>query len=69
MQNTNENILKVDYNTKINHKKTRKNWTSKLGYKMRNHKIISTTVIALIIFSTLNLIMVYNFMKILQTIQ
>ena len=68
MEYTNENILKGNYNTKINHKKTRKSWTSKLCYKMKNHKIISTTVIALIIFSTINLIMVYNFMKILQTI-
>ena len=68
MEYTNENILKGNYNTKINHKKTRKSWTSKLCYKMKNHKIISTTVIALIIFSTLNLIMIYNFMKILQTI-
>lgn len=35
---------------------------------IQNHKLLTTTVSSFILFSLLNFIMIYNFMKILQNI-
>ena len=43
-------------------------WTSRVFEKMKAHKLITTVVIALLLFSTINIIMIYNFMTILQGI-
>ena len=45
-----------------------KNWTSKVFRSIKRHKFISTVLITLMVFSTINVIMIYNFMKILQNI-
>ncbi len=36
--------------------------------KIKRHKFISVIICTLLIFSTFNIIMIYNFMKILQNI-
>ncbi len=43
-------------------------WTSKVFEKIKAHKLITTVVVALLLFSTINIIMIYNFMSILQNI-
>jgi len=61
-----DEILKVRYNTKLKLLKTiKQNWTSKLSKIMNEHKIITITIIAFIMFSALNVIMIYNFIKII----
>ena len=66
MDITNENFFNVRYNCELNRLEMRKK--NKIMEKIRMHKIISVMVIALIMFSCLNFILIYNFMKILTTI-
>lgn len=46
----------------------REDWTSKIFKSIRRHKFISTVVITLAMFSIINVIMIYNFMEILQKV-
>lgn len=46
----------------------REDWTSKIFKSIRRHKFISTVVITLAMFSTINVIMIYNFIKLLQNV-
>lgn len=46
----------------------RENRTSKVFESIKRHKFISTVVITLAMFSTINVIMIYNFMKLLQNV-
>ena len=43
-------------------------WTSKVLKSIKRHKFISTVLVTLMAFSTINAIMIYNFMKILQNL-
>lgn len=62
-------FFKVRYNTNLNRLQIEKErWTSKLLKKIRNHKLLTTIIIAFFMFSTLNIVMIYSFMKILQNI-
>ncbi len=69
MEYAKEDVFKIRYNeTSEKSKSCEENWTSKLKGKIRNHKLFSTIVLALLIFSTINIIMIYNFMNVLQKI-
>lgn len=46
----------------------REEWTSKIFKSIKRHKFISTVVITLAMFSTINVIMIYNFIKLLQNV-
>lgn len=46
----------------------KQNWTSKIVGKIKRHKFISTVVFAFGIFSSFNIVMIYQFMKILQNV-
>lgn len=62
-------FFKVRYNTNLNRLQIEKErWTSKLLKKIKNHKLLTTVIIAFFMFSTLNIVMIYSFMKILQNI-
>lgn len=64
-----EGIIDLKYKRKLNlFKEIQLKWINKLKEVIKNHKIITIAIIAFIMFSTLNLVMIYNFMKILQTI-
>ena len=43
-------------------------WTSKFLKNIKRHKFISTVVITLAMFSTINVIMIYNFIKLLKNV-
>lgn len=45
-----------------------KRWTSKLKEKILYNRLLSTAIMAFVIFSTINIIMIYNFINILRTI-
>ena len=44
------------------------NGTSSLLDKIKRHKFITMVGVAFVVFSTLNFVMIYNFMKILQNV-
>ena len=69
MEYTKDVFFKVNYNTDLNRLEiAEESWTSKLIKKIKNHKLLTTIVIAFAMFSTLNIAMIYSFMKILQNI-
>lgn len=67
MQYTNENILKICRTSAIKRMKSKnKKGLEGIKRKIREHKWLTITLGALIVFSTINIIMVYNFMNLLQ---
>lgn len=69
MEYTKDVFFKVNYNTDLNRLEIEEeSWTSKLIKKIKNHKLLTTVIIAFVMFSTLNIAMIYSFMKILQNI-
>ncbi len=69
MEYAKDEFFKIRYNTKLNRLQIKKEaWTSRIYEKIKTHKLITTVVLAFLIFSTINIIMIYNFMKILQGI-
>ena len=69
MEYAKEKFYEVMYNTKLDRLVIRKErLISKVKRFVRTHKFITTVSIAFAIFSTANVIMIYNFMKVLQNI-
>lgn len=69
MEYAKDEIFQIRYNTKLNRLQIgSESWTSKIHKKIKRHKLLTTTIIALIIFSIANIIMVYNFMETLQNV-
>lgn len=67
MEYAKDEIFQIKYNTKLNRLEMGKeNWTSKFVKKMRSHKLLTTTIIAFFMFATLNMVMIYSFMRILE---
>ena len=69
MESTKEEIFKNTYNEKLDKLQIQNhNVLKKIVKNVKRHKIITTSIIALITFSMINTIMIYNFMQILQRI-
>ncbi len=69
MEYTKDVFFKVNYNSDLNRLEiAEERWTSKIIKKIKNHKLLTTAIIAFVMFSTLNIAMIYSFMKILQNI-
>ena len=69
MEYAKEKFYEVMYNTKLDRLVIRKERIiSKIKRFIRTHKFITTVSIAFAMFSTMNFIMIYNFMKVLQNI-
>ena len=69
MEYAKDEIFQIRYNTKLNRLQIgSESWTSKIYKKIKRHKLLTTIIIALITFSTANIIMIYNFMGILQNV-
>ena len=69
METTKEEIFKITYNEKLDKLQIQNhNVLKKFVKNVKRHKIITTSIIALITFSMINTIMIYNFMQILQRI-
>lgn len=67
MQYTNENVLKIYRRSVIKRMENEsKKGLEGLRKKIKKHKWLTITLGALIVFSTINIIMVYNFMNLLQ---
>ncbi len=70
MQNTNEGICISTYDRRgLKIKEIPiKNWKDKLYTSITKHKFMSLVILAFILLSSVNAIMIYNFFKILQNI-
>ena len=69
MEFAKDDIFDTRYNESQNNIEVgEKRWTSKLKNKIKNHKLFSTVVMVLAVFSIINMIMIYNFFYILQNI-
>lgn len=67
MEYAKDEIFQIKYNTKLNRLEMQKeSWTSQIAKKIRGHKLLTTTIIAFFMFATLNMVMIYSFMKILE---
>ena len=69
MEYAKEKFYEVMYNTRLDRLVIRKERViSKIKRFVRTHKFITTVSIAFAVFSTANIIMIYNFMKVMQNI-
>ena len=69
MEYAKEKWYEVMYNTKLDRLFIRKErLISKIKRFIRTHKFITTVSLTFAVFSTVNVIMIYNFMKILQNV-
>lgn len=69
MELAKNHFFEVKYNTKLDKLEIqRESWISKLSKTIKRHKLISIITIAFLMFSTLNIVMIFSFMKILQNI-
>ena len=69
MENTKEKLFEIKHDTKLDKliiKKAR--LSSKIRRWAKTHKLMTTAISAFIMFSILNIVMIYSFMKILQNI-
>ena len=56
----------IKYNTKLNRLKIKKeNWTSKLYKKVKQNKILTISIIAVCMFSIIDMLMIYNFFRVI----
>lgn len=69
MEYAKDEIFQIRYNTNLNRLEIgHQRWTSRMIKTIKRHKLITTVIVAFITFSTINIFMIYNFMKILQNI-
>lgn len=69
MEYAKEELFEVRYDTKLKKLVIKKpRWRGKIMRAMKAHKLITTASIAFMMFSILNVVMIYSFMKILQNI-
>ena len=69
MEFAKDEIFQINYNKRKDRVEIKhKNWTSKIKEKMKQNKLLSTAIIAFVLFSLMNIIMIYNFLNILQNI-
>ena len=69
MEYAKDEIFQVRYNTKMDKLQIRHEKLVKRIIKtMRRHKLITVTAITFLIFSILNVVMIYNFLKLLENL-
>ena len=70
MDITKENYFEVRYDTELDRLVLKEEkFTSKIAKILKEHKWITLASVALVMFSCLNFAMIYNFMKILQSVR
>ena len=69
MEYAKDEFFQVNYHTNLNRlEKKGESWTSRLWRKIKTHKLLTTTIVAFLVFATFNIVMIYHFMRILQSI-
>lgn len=69
VEKTNDRWYELMYNTKLDKLVLRKtSFFRKIKRRIKEHKFISTIIVTVLIFSILNITMIFNFFNILQKI-
>ncbi len=69
MEYAKDEIFQVRYTTNLNKLQMKgESWTSRWGKKMKKHKLLTMCILAFFMFATMNIVMIYSFMKILQNL-
>ena len=69
MEYAKDEIFQIKYNTNLSRIYPQKeNWIYKIYRKLKQHKLLTTILITLLIFFITNIIMINSFMKILVTV-
>ena len=69
MEYAKDEIFQISYNERKDRLEIKhKNWTRNMKEKIKQNKLLSTVIIAFMLFSVINIIMIYNFINILQNI-
>ncbi len=67
MEYAKDEIFKIRYNTSVDRLQIQhESWTSRFYKKIKAHKFLTTVTIVFFLFSIVNVIMINNFMKLLQ---
>lgn len=69
MEYAKDEIFQIRYNTGLKRLEMgEENWTSRLGKKMKRHKLLTVVIVSLCVFATVNMIMIGSFIRILQNL-
>ncbi len=69
MEISKENVFKVEYTSVLGQEFTKKERrTSKIINFISNNKLITATIIIFLMCFTLNFVLIYNFMKLLENL-
>ena len=67
MEYAKDEIFQISYNERKDRLEIKhKNWTRKMKEKIKQNKLLSTVIISFMLFSGINIIMIYNFINILR---
>ena len=69
MEYAKDEFFQVSYHTNLNRLERKgEGWTSRLWKTMKEHKLLTMTIVAFFAFACLNVVMICSFMRILQSI-
>ena len=69
MEYAKDEFFQVSYHTNLNRLEMKEeSWTSKLWRRVKRHKLLTTTIVAFFVLATLNVVMIFSFMRILQSV-
>ena len=67
MEYAKDEIFNIKYNAKLDKLEVESNsWLNRIWRGIKHHKLITTAMLAFVIFSSINIIMIWSFMNILQ---
>ena len=69
MEYAKEEFFKINYDTKLKKLEIgQEGIIKKITRKVKEHKFLSMSILTLIIFSTVNLVMIYSFIELFQNL-
>ena len=67
MEYAKDEIFNIKYNAKLDRLEVKSNTNlNRIWRGIKHHKLITTAILAFVIFSSINIIMIWSFMNILQ---
>lgn len=69
MEYAKDEVFQIRYNTKLNRLEMKgEKWTGRLVKKIKEHKLLASSIVAFLLLATINMVMIGNFMRILQNV-
>ena len=65
---TNEDIFNIKYNERLDRIEIKQKGWTRIKQSVQNHKFLSTVIALFIMFSLLNIVLIYNFLEVLKNI-